>query len=279
MAKTDTMQRWLVRVLKGMVIALGFILPGVSGGVLAAILGIYERMLNFMAHVRTRWRQDFLYFLPVGIGGLLGLALLSAPLEYLLNHYQLLVLWSFAGAMVGTLPSLYQTAGQQGRKMSDGIWMFAAALIGGLGLFHLAALTGPMPINGWSWLLAGSLLALGVILPGLSPSNLLLYLGLFGPMLTGFKSLNWTVLLPIAVGGLVTLLLMSKVMVKILEQAYSVVYHIIIGIVGASIILILIPPVANYNHTSVLEMVLCLLLFILGIGLGWKMSQLEKRYK
>jgi Predicted membrane protein len=68
---------FLTRFIKGVIIALGFILPGVSGGVLAAILGIYERMLKFMAHVRQNFKTDFLYFLPVGIGGIVGIGLLS----------------------------------------------------------------------------------------------------------------------------------------------------------------------------------------------------------
>ena len=45
---------WLIRIVKGIVIALGFILPGVSGGVLATILGIYERMIYFLAHIKEK---------------------------------------------------------------------------------------------------------------------------------------------------------------------------------------------------------------------------------
>ena len=82
----------LSRFLKGVVIALGFILPGVSGGVLAAILGIYERMLRFMAHLTKNFKENFLFFLPVGIGGIVGIGLLSKPLEWLLQNYQIIVL-------------------------------------------------------------------------------------------------------------------------------------------------------------------------------------------
>ena len=58
---------WIARVLKGMIIALGFILPGVSGGVLAAILGIYERMIRFLAHIKENFVENVLYFTPVAI--------------------------------------------------------------------------------------------------------------------------------------------------------------------------------------------------------------------
>ena len=82
---------WLIRIFKGIIIALGFILPGVSGGVLAAILGIYERMIYFLAHIKENFRENILYFLPVGIGMVLGIALFSLPVEYLLEHYKIIV--------------------------------------------------------------------------------------------------------------------------------------------------------------------------------------------
>ena len=99
------MTSWIARIIKGMIIALGFILPGVSGGVLAAILGIYERIIRFLAHIRENFVENILFFIPVGIGGILGIALFSFPVEFLLKHYQVPVLWGFAGAIVGTIPS------------------------------------------------------------------------------------------------------------------------------------------------------------------------------
>ena len=75
---------WLTRLIKGIIIALGFILPGVSGGVLASILGLYERIISFLAHLSKDFVKNVLFFIPIGIGGILGIALFSAPLEYLL---------------------------------------------------------------------------------------------------------------------------------------------------------------------------------------------------
>ena len=75
------MLSWISKMIKGIVIALGFILPGISGGVLAAILGIYERMIRFLAHPFKNLKEDILYFLPVAIGMLLGIGLFSRSEE------------------------------------------------------------------------------------------------------------------------------------------------------------------------------------------------------
>ncbi|MGG6794263.1 UNVERIFIED_CONTAM: DUF368 domain-containing protein [Streptococcus canis] len=280
------MVSFISRVFKGMIIALGFILPGVSGGVLAAILGIYERMISFLAHIRDHFIENVLFFLPVGIGGILGIALFSYPVEFLLKHYQVVVLWGFAGAIVGTIPSLVaESTKHSKRDQTDMIWLVATFVVSGLGLYFLNDLVGTLPANFLTFILAGVLIALGVLVPGLSPSNLLLILGLYSPMLIGFKSLDLMgTFLPIAIGGILAILAFSKIMDFALTHHHSRVYHFIIGIVLSSTILILIPNSSSSESISYVgaglgTWVTAFLLFALGIWLGLWMSKLEEKYK
>ena len=243
---------WLTRLIKGVIIALGFILPGVSGCVLASILVLYERIISFLAHLSKDFVKNVLFFIPVGIGGILGIALFSAPLEYLLEHYQVPVLWAFTGTIVGTLPSLFSESTQKSRRDSkDWIWLLGTFIISGLLLFFLNDLVGTIPANFVSFILAGALIALGVLVPGLSPSNLLLIMGLYAPMLTGFKNLDLVgVFLPIAIGGATTMLLFSKAMDYALNHYHSRVYHFILGLVISSTLLIIIPNPRNTESIS-----------------------------
>ncbi|MBC6383934.1 DUF368 domain-containing protein [Lactiplantibacillus plantarum] len=283
---TKTTDTFWKRFFKGVVIALGFILPGVSGGVLAAILGIYERLLGFMAHFRRNFRRDFWYFVPVGLGGIVGIALLSAPLEYLLAHAQVIVLWGFAGAIIGTLPALMKTATSRApRDWLDGVWFFGTFIISAGLLYFMSELFGTLPANFGGFIVAGALIALGVLVPGLSPSNLLLILGLFTPMLTGFKRLDIVgVYLPIAIGGILAMALFSKLMDHLLVKFHSRVYHFILGIVLASTMLILIPnPYAaesiSYAHATLSTYLFSAIALAVGIALGYWMSALESKYK
>lgn len=271
----------LSRFLKGVVIALGFILPGVSGGVLAAILGIYERMLRFMAHLTKNFKENLLFFLPVGIGGIVGIGLLSKPLEWLLQNYQIVVLWGFAGAIIGTLPALAKESTLKSKRTKgDLFWFFGTMIIGFLFLYFMGDILGTIPANFLGFVLAGGLIALGVLVPGLSPSNLLLVLGLYDPMLKGFKGFDILgVFLPIAIGGLLVMLLFSKLMEWLLEHYHSKVYHFILGIVIASTVLIVLPPVADYSGFTWLTAVSGVILFVLGYWLGAWMSKLEEKYK
>lgn len=283
---TKTTDTFWKRFFKGVVIALGFILPGVSGGVLAAILGIYERLLGFMTHFRRNFKRDFWYFVPVGLGGIVGIALLSAPLEYLLAHAQVIVLWGFAGAIIGTLPALMKTATSRApRDWLDGVWFFGTFIISAGLLYFMSELFGTLPANFGGFIVAGALIALGVLVPGLSPSNLLLILGLFTPMLTGFKRLDIVgVYLPIAIGGILAMALFSKLMDHLLVKFHSRVYHFILGIVLASTMLILIPnPYAaesiSYAHATLSTYLFSAIALAVGIALGYWMSALESKYK
>ncbi|WP_411575303.1 DUF368 domain-containing protein [Streptococcus sp. CSL10205-OR2] len=280
------MVSWLTRLLKGIIIALGFILPGVSGGVLASILGLYERIISFLAHIRQDFVKNLLFFVPVGIGGILGIALFSAPLEYLLEHHQVIVLWAFSGAIIGTLPSLFkESVNNKKRDTMDLFILVGTFIISGLILYFLNDLVGVIPANFATFILAGALIALGILVPGLSPSNLLLIMGLYTPMLTGFKNLDLLgVFLPIAIGGAITMLLFSKLMDYALSHYHSRVYHFIIGLVLSSTLLIVIPNVKNsesisYSGVSLWTLLLAIIFFVAGIALGVWMSQLEEKYK
>ena len=272
---------WIARVLKGMIIALGFILPGVSGGVLAAILGIYERMIRFLAHIKENFVENVLYFTPVAIGMVLGIAAFSYPVNLLLDNYKVIVLWGFAGAIIGTIPSLIkESVKESDRDRADTITFWLSFILSGVLLYSLNGMVGTLPANFLSFVLAGALIALGVLVPGLSPSNLLLILGL-----TGFKRLDlFGTFLPIGIGGALALILFSKAMDYILKHYHSRVYHFIIGIVLSSTLLIVLPQSGNnesisYAGVSIFTLVLAAFFFGLGIWLGIWMSQLEEKYK
>ncbi|MEZ7615662.1 DUF368 domain-containing protein [Streptococcus sp. 27098_8_73] len=277
---------WIARVLKGMIIALGFILPGVSGGVLAAILGIYERMIRFLAHIKDNFVENVLYFTPVAIGMVLGIAAFSYPVNLLLDNYKVIVLWGFAGAIIGTIPSLIkESVKESDRDRADTVTFWLSFILSGVFLYSLNGMVGTLPANFLSFVLAGALIALGILIPGLSPSNLLLILGLYSPMLTGFKRLDlFGTFLPIGIGGALALILFSKAMDYILKHYHSRVYHFIIGIVLSSTLLIVLPQSGNsesisYAGVSIFTLVLAAFFFGLGIWLGIWMSQLEEKYK
>lgn len=107
---------WFLRFIKGMFIGSGFILPGVSGGALAAVFGIYERIISFLAHITKNFKENVLFFIPVGLGGLTGVFVLSFAVSFLLGEFETIMLWFFVGCIIGTIPALWKEAGKKAEE-------------------------------------------------------------------------------------------------------------------------------------------------------------------
>ena len=282
--KDTNWKDWILRVVKGIFIGSGFILPGVSGGALAAVFGIYERMIGFLANLTRDFKKNVLFFLPVAIGMAVGVFLLSIPISSLLENKDMeaYVLWFFIGCILGTLPALLKQAGKQGR---EGWYWALLVVVCGAAYILLRALEKSgavaLPQSILTWVLAGVLIGLGAIVPGLSPSNLLMYLKLdqggqlYAGMTEGIKSLDISVIIPLVLGALACVLLLSKLMNYIFSRAYATLYHAILGFVLAST-LIIVPW--NFNYLGIGGLI-CLGTCAVGVVLAFFMSRLEGKYK
>jgi len=270
---------WILRVVKGMFIGSGAILPGVSGGALAAVFGFYEQLITFISDMSRKFRENVLYFLPVGIGGLLGVFVLAYPLDFGLQHFPVHVLWGFIGAIIGTLPSLYKEAGKNGRETKHIILSVVTAI-----LFFILLIWADnnfnmeVPQNFFTWLMAGAIFASGFVVPGLSPSNFLIYMNLYQPLTNGIRSLDITILIPVAIGAVLCVLLFAKAVRKLLDIAYPTVFHFVFGVVIASTAIIA-PPLNLYSGMGFVSYLTVFIIFVLGLALGLWMGRLEDKYK
>jgi putative membrane protein len=270
---------WLFRFIKGMFIGTGAILPGVSGGALAAVFGLYERMIAFLADVRKDFWRNVLFFTPVAVGALFGMFVLAFPLDYGLVHFQVQVVFFFIGAIAGTFPALYAEAGKRGRSNKHLVIMVVVAAVALTGLaLARAYLNVDVPLNFGTWMMAGAIFVLGMIVPGLSPSNFLLYFNMYQPMTDGIKRLDFSILVPCGIGAVLCVLAFAKAMAKLLEIAYPGVFHFILGVVIASTAII-IPLGSQWDGVGALGIVAAVVCLAAGVALGLWMTWLEKRYK
>ena len=268
---------WIFRFVKGMFIGSGAILPGVSGGALAAVFGIYERIIAFLADIRKDFTRNVLFFIPVGLGGLFGVFALAHPLDYFLNHAEFQVLWCFIGCILGTLPALFREAGKQGRKPRHLAIAGVTAVLAFIGLFAAREwLNVSLPQNTGTWVLSGAIFALGMIVPGLSPSNFLMYFGLYEPMTAGIKNLDIAIILPVGLGAVICVLCFAKLMSIILSKAYAGVFHFIFGIVIASTAIIAPMDWSGVTFPVILQSIA---VFVMGLGVGLFMEWLDKKYR
>jgi len=220
--------------LEGCLVGFGAILPGVSGGALCASFGMYKPLIDFLAHPFLCIRKNglmlgvFLAGIGVGFVGLSGVA------AWCLAKNTPVVQSAFCGMILGTLPSLWKQAGKHGRTRGNAVTS-AICFLGLLTVFYvLKQGEWLLPQGFGGFLLCGALWGLSLIVPGLSSSSLLLFFGLYEPMLAGIASFDFGVIVPLGIGLSACVLLLAKAVELLFDKHYAFVSHAVLGIVGAT---------------------------------------------
>ena len=229
----------IMRLIHGSIIGLGAVLPGISGGVLCVVFGMYKPIMELLSHPFKAIKKYAKLLIPIVIGIGIGFLAISKLLGFLLNKYPDPSVCLFVGLIAGMLPSLFREAGEKGRSkgsfISLGIcFVVVLALLLGLNAIHVTI----VPNFGW-YLFCGFCIALSVIAPGMSFSTLLMPLGLYTPLVEGIGNLDFSVLIPAGIGALITVILLAKAIDTLMNRHYSIVFHGIIGIVIAATIVII----------------------------------------
>lgn len=237
--KNTSVSHIVVRVLQGSLIGLGAVLPGISGGVLCVIFGIYKTIMEFLAEPFRKFKTHVPKLIPVGIGACIGFLGVAKILAVLLDKYPASSVCVFIGLITGMLPSLFQEAGEKGRNRASFVSMFVAMVLVFALLISLLILSVQITPNFAWYLFCGFSLALSVIAPGMSFSTLLMPLGLYEPFVAGIGNFDFSILIPGGIGALATVILFSKAVNALFDNFYSNAFHAIIGVVIAATIMII----------------------------------------
>lgn len=271
--KKSFMGDWIIRLLKGILVGVGFIVPGLSGGVLAVVFGLYEPLMRFLANLRDRFIRNVLFFIPVGIGGVIGIVAFSAVVDWAFENYPAQFTWLFIGFIAGTFPSLFKTAGEKGRRSLHWIVLVLVAVFTVLFLGWMETISNVnLEPSLFNWVLSGALIGLGVVVPGMSPSNFLIYLGLYQAMANGIRRLDLGVIIPLAIGGLVCVLLLARGISWLFKKYHTLMYHLILGIVIGSTL-----AIAPFNIRGGVILASALL-FVFGAACSYGLARLDEKY-
>lgn len=233
--KPMTAGGFLFKLLQGILIGLGAVLPGISGGVLCVVFGVYAPIMALLSNPFRAFKKYALTLLPIVIGMGIGFLGVSKALGILLKAYPDASVCLFVGLIIGMLPSLFREARSKG---SVEIKDYAAMAIAFVVVFSLLLLLNEFSVRitpnfGW-YLFCGFCLALSVIAPGMSFSTLLMPLGLYTPFVEGIGNIDFSILVPGGIGALLTVILLAKGMNYLLQKHHSTVSHLIIGIIIAA---------------------------------------------
>ncbi|MBO5525933.1 MAG: DUF368 domain-containing protein [Clostridia bacterium] len=240
---------FLSLVLKGIPVGIAFIIPGFSGGSVAAIIGIYDQLLEAITGLKKHFKQSIGFLIPILVGMILGIAALILPIKIFLPNYPIIVVSLFIGLSLGGLWSITPNVG----KLRDMKWYHAFSFLLPLAF---AAVIGFLPnresvdlinLNAFGYVLlflVGIVGSCALIVPGISGSMLLLILGYYNPILelvTDYllhgQMIGHCLLVVLAVGlGIVVgFFLISFIMKKLLTKCPKGTYIAIVGFIIGSV--------------------------------------------
>lgn len=263
--------QWILHFLQGMLVGGGAILPGVSGGVLMVTFGIYRPMMELLSHPFKSLPKLYRLFIPIILGFGAGFILFAKVLSVLFALFEIYAICLFVGLIMGTVPQLFRDAQKEGsgnsawRGFAIGTTLVFAFLI-----FLSTGLNMNITADHWGWFaFCGIIWGLSMIIPGLSSSSILIFVGLYQQMTDGIASLNLGVIIPLLAGVGLTVILLAKLVNSFFEKFNSIASHTVNGIVIASTLLI-IPK----TYSSALEAAFCLICF----GVGFVIATLLDNY-
>lgn len=238
---------FIVKVIQGTLIGVGAVLPGISGGVLCVVFGIYKTVMELLAEPFKNFKTRVPKLLPIILGVIIGFLGIANILSVFLEKYPSQSICVFVGLIGGMIPSLFKEAGKQGKNKTSFFALFIAMQLTFILLISLKIFSIEIAPDFKWYLFCGFCLALSIIAPGMSFSTLLMPLGLYEPFIDGIGNMSLNVVIPGAIGAVLTLVVLSKSVNFLFDRYYSAAFHGIIGIVIAATIMII--PFASLTIT------------------------------
>lgn len=268
------MLQFLLRILQGVIIGIGGILPGVSGGAMCVIFGVYRPLMETLSHPFQNLRKYFWTLLPVGIGIAVGFIGLAGLVDQIMRLHEAQAVCAFIGLILGMLPQLYKDAGEQGRGAKAWISFGVSTVVLTALFLYLKYGAGMhiVPNIGW-WIFCGAVWGLNVIVPGMSSSSTMIFLGIYKPMLEGISHLRPQVVIPIGIGAAAVVLLLSRAVNALFRRHHTVTYHAILGAVIAMLI-----PIIPLEFVSVSDSIFDFICVAAGFAVSLVINHISQKY-
>lgn len=267
----------LKNIINGIFIGVSNVIPGVSGGTVAVILGIYEALIDSVKNIRHDFKKNIMYLIQIGIGAVIGILLFSSMISTLLDKYTIAVNYLFVGLVIGSISLLFSKFEDKKMTLSK-----ISGFILGVGfVFMISTIGAMMSVDGTESIktglssyitlgFAGFIAAFTMVLPGVSGSLTLVMLGMYDDFVNAISTFNIPVLFVCGIGVLIGLLVTVKLISFLLKKYNDITYAAILGLVMGSILIIV------FNNPVGSSFVVALVSIITGALITAMLSKLSR---
>lgn len=227
---------FLSLLLSGLIIGVASITPGLSGGILAIALGLYAPALDAVTKLRKDFKNSFLFLMPLAIGAVIGILVFGIIMKPLLENYETSIIYLFWGLVLGSIPSVLKKASDGGFRI---LYFIPFLITFAIGMILAGAVDSSIKnaeLSPVILLISGGVLSLGMVVPGISSSFLLLQMGVYDKIIDAFLSVNVHFILWIVLGFAIVSLTFVKLINMAFKKFHGYAYFAALGFLLSSMI-------------------------------------------
>lgn len=243
--------------LKGVVIGLFMLVPGISGGSIAILLNLYDELLINLNDIFKTFKKSFKFLFIVLLGGVLGVIISSFLLDFVISNFYFEIMYLFVGIMIHYL--LFLLGKRNRYSFLKKLFLIMIGITMGLLLTMLPGDLIKFNNQYTELFLLGIFLAIALILPGVSVSYVLLLFSLYDDVLIAIQMFDYVYLLKMGIFLIIGMFLVVKFLHYLIVNKKDTMEFIIVGFVVASL-WVIIPQISSYK-----EFIYALIFISLGI--------------
>lgn len=265
--------KFLYDFLKGVLVGIGGIAPGLSGSVMLIILGLYEKSINAISTLFKNFKKNVAFLFPIVLGFGCGILLFSKVVDFFLGNFEFETRYLFLGLVVGTVPLFYKSVKKEGFSKKYYL-VIALSFAFGIALFSFNKGLFPVITNPsiFQSVLLGIAVAGSSIVPGVDSAVILSSLGLYELYVSSIAHMIFPILIPAAFGLIIGAFLISTMINFCIKRFYTVTFSIILGL-----FISIIPRVltAECHIVSFASFLYALLIGVLGFISSYYFSDIR----
>ena len=254
----------IILILKGFIIGIAKIIPGVSGAVLAISMGLYDKALNAITEFTTNIKENIKFLTPIAVGVITAMIIGANIVNYLLNNYYIITMLFFIGLITGSIKTIYNKTNKTLKGIIISITSFFIMFLTSISNINNTYIKTNTIIDSIIYFISGIMVAIGTVIPGLSSTALLMILGTYNTILNSISHIfnNLNILTFYSLGMILGIILISIFINYMFKKKNSETYSCIFGIIISSILLLLIKTFKK--PSSLLELILGIFFLIVG---------------
>ena len=277
--------------LVGTLVGIMSMMPGASGGIIAVVFGIYERLIADLADIRGRLFKDLRFIIPVGIGIVVGLLVCAVGIDALLQNWEVPMMFFFAALILYQMPDIRDMANGEGDGRPT-TWNIAACIVGFLvmvAFLFIGSTDSDISLIEFDMVdivllfVVGVVIALSKIVPGLSGAAILLAIGLYTPLMDLVGGLDMSVILeravalvPIALGVVIGAIGLAKVVNHFMTNNRRSTYYCILGMTAGSVVTVTVQAIQGLDGMTMAAA--SIVGVLIGLAFGYVLRKVSVKY-